>query len=442
MSLADVVNISITRSTKVPTRAGFGTLGFFCYHTLNANLVNEVREADEVLDLGATVEHPAYKAAALHFSQEPRPEKMLIIKRGTFTQILELTPVKLTVGYKYAFTIVGSDGVEEDIEYTVVTGTVDEIVDALVTAITSAAPAGVTPTADNATATKLILTGSAGIIFRLKNLPQPSEMKVYDATVAGTTAADVTAFLGSVYAPQAYAFAFDRLSEAEAVAAAAVIEAVRKMLFIDTSDTEVVEGGDTDDVASQLKALNYARTVPLYMANTCGAMQSVAWTGKCLPFDPGSETWAHKTIKGVVADDLLSGQETALETKRCNYYAANVGGFDVTLWGTVPDGDYVDIIRGVDWLHARMSERIWGGFYNAKKVPFTDQGIAIVESLMRAVLDAAVKVGLLASYTITLPKASEVDTADKAARTLTGVSFVGILQGAIHKVRITGNVAL
>lgn len=440
MSLADVVNISITRSTKVPTRASFGTLGFFCYHTLNANLVNEVKEADEVLDLGATVNHPAYKAAALHFSQEPRPEKMLIIKRGTFTQILHVTPVVTTAGYVYEFTIVGSDGVEEDISVTVQSGdVVADIVDDLVAAVTTAAPAGVTP---SDASTHMVLTGGAGVIFRLKNLPQPSEMKVYDATVAGTTAADITTFLGSIYAPQAYAFAFDRLGEAEAVAAAAVIEPVRKMLFVDTSDTEVVEGGDTDDVASQLKALNYARTVPLYLANTCGAMQTVGWTGKCLPYDPGSETWAHKTIKGVVADDLLSGQETALETKRCNYYAANVGGFDVTLWGTVPDGDYVDIIRGVDWLHARLSERIWGGFYNAKKVPFTDKGIAIVESLMRAVLDAAIKVGLLESYTITLPKASEVDPADKAARSLSGVAFSGILQGAIHKVRITGNVAL
>lgn len=441
MSLSDVVNISITRSTKVPTRAGFGTLAFFCYHTLNNNLVNEVSEADEVLDLGATTAHRAYKAALRHFSQEPRPEKMLIVKRGTQTQILELTPVTLTVGYTYAFTIVDPTGAEFDIEHTVVTGTVDAIVDALVTAITTAAPASVTPTADAGTATKLILTGAAGVLFGLKNLPQPSEMKVYDATVAGTAAADVSAFLASVYAGQAYAFGFDRTSEAEAVAIAAVVEAVRKMAFVDTSDTEVVEGGDSDDIASQLKALNYARTVPFYLANETNGFQSVGWTGRNLPYDPGSETWAHKTVKGIVADELLSGQETACETKRANFYT-NIGGLDVVRWGQVPDGDYVDIIRGVDWLHARLGEAIWGGFYNLPKVPFTDKGIAIVENLMRGVLDRAVTVGLLESYEIIVPKAADVDTADKAARTLTGVSFTGVLQGAIHKVTITGNVAL
>jgi hypothetical protein len=442
MSLSDVVNISISRTTKVPTRASFGTLAFVCYHALNANLVNEVREADEVLDLGATVAHPAYRAAVMHFSQEPRPEKMLIVKRQTFTQILHLTPVNLTVGFKYEFTIVSPTGVEHPIEHTVVTGTVDAIVDALVTAITTAAPSNVTPTPSGVTATHLILTGAAGVIFRLKNLPNPADMLVYDATVAGTTAADVTAFLGSLQAPQAYALAFDRAGEAEVMAAAAVIEAQRKMLFVDTCDSEVVNGADTDDVGSQLKALNYARTVPFYLSNACGELQSVGHTGRCLPYDPGSETWAHKTIKGIAADDLFSGQLTALETKRVGAYV-NTGGLDATRWGQVPDGDYIDVIRGVDWLYARIGEAVWTVLYSLPKVPFNDFGIAVVESTVRAVLESAVRVGLInKGYTITVPKVSEVEAADKAARTLPDVKFSAVLAGAIHKVRITGNVSL
>lgn len=437
MSLGTVVNISITRATKVPFRAGFGVPAFMCFHTLNANLMNEVSSADEVLDLGGTVTHPAYKAALRTFAQSPSPPKMLIFKRGTFTQILHLIPVKTTEGYVYRFTVVDPAGVETDIAYTVLAA-------ATVATISAALALLIDPVTDVIATdgtTHVVATTTAGKIAGFKNLPPPAEMKIYDATAAGTAATDVATVLASLHEKEFYALTWDRTSEAEAMAAAPAIEAVRKMMFVDTSDTEAIDPSDTDDLGSQLAALNYARTVPFYLANETNGLQSCGFTAKNLPSDPGSETWAHKTIVGIAADDLLSGQETALENKKVNYYVT-IGGLDATLWGTVPDGDYIDVIRFVDWLHARMGERIWGAFYNVKKIPFTDVGIAAIESLVRAQLDAGVKVGGLASYTVTVPKAADVEAADKAARTLPGIVFTAVLAGAIHKVTITGTVGL
>lgn len=438
MSLDKVVQISITRATKVPFRAGFGVPAFMCFHVLNANLVNEVKSADEVLDLGGTVTHPAYKAALRCFSQPVSPEKMLIVKRGTFTQIVHLIPVKTTEGYVYKFTVVDPAGVETAISYTVLAG-------ATVATISTALALLVDPVADvvatGVSATHVACTTTVGKIAGYKNLPPPAEMKVYDATVAGTAAADVATLLASLDAKKFYALTWDRIGEAEAMAAAPAIEAVRKMQFIDTSDSEAIDPADTDDVGSQLKALNYARTVPFYLANETNGLQSMGFMAKNLPSDPGSETWAHKTIVGIETDDLLTGQESALEAKKVNYYT-EVGGLGATLWGTVPDGDYIDVIRFVDWLHARMGERIWGAFYNVSKIPFTDVGIAAIESLVRAQLDAGIKVGGLASYTLTVPKAADVEAADKAARTLPGIVFTAVLAGAIHKVTIVGTVGL
>jgi hypothetical protein len=444
-SLSTVAQISITRATKVPARASFGTLGLMCYHTLNANLVNLVASADEVLDLGATVHHPAYLAALAYFSQEPAPEQMAIIKRQTFTQILELTPVNLTVGFKYEFTVVDPAGVETAISHTVATGTVDAIVDALTALIDPLTD--MTAAGDAGTATKLVITATAGKIVRLKNLPNPADMLVYDATAAGTAAADVATFLASLQAGDAYAIAWDRVGEAEAAAAAPALQAADKLHLIDTSDSEAVNSGDTDDIGSTLGALNYSNSSVFYLSNATGSYQSVAEAGKFLPLDPGTENWAHKTLTGIAADELLTGQQSALKAKAVNYYVT-IGGLGWLLWGHVCDGDYLDIIRGIHWLKARMAERVVTAFYQAQKIPYTDVGIAQLEALVRAQLEQAKTPtqpgggALLESYTITVPKAADVELASKANRELPGIEWSAVVQGAVNKVIIRGRVGL
>lgn len=442
-ALSTIASISITRATKVPARASFGVLAFMCFHSLNANLVNIVADADEVLDLGATTEHPAYRAALKYFAQEPAPEQMAICKRGTFTQLIHLIPVNTTEGFKYEFTVVDPTGVETDISYTVLAGaTVDTICDALAPLIDPVTD--LTAASTPATATHVLLTTAAGKIVRLKNLPNPADLKIYDATVAGTAAADVTTVLDSLFADQVYAFAWDRVGEAEAVAAAAPIEAVDKLQLIDTSDSECVDAGDTDDVGSQLGALSYSNSSVFYLSNELGAYQSVALAGKFLPTDPGTENWAHKTLVGIEADELLTGQQTALEDKSINYYV-EIGGLGWALWGHVADDDYLDIIRGIHWLKNEMAATVVTGFYQSQKIPYTDIGIAQLESLVRAVLERAKTPetgALLESYTITVPKASAVSQANKAARTLLGIEWSAVVQGAVNKVTIRGRVGL
>lgn len=444
-NLSAIATISISRSTKVPARASFGVLGFVCYHALNANLVNLVSSPDEVLDLGATIAHPAYLAATQYFSQEPAPTAMAIIKRQTFTQILHLTPVNLTIGFVYAFTVVDPAGLETDISFTVAVATVDAVVDgiaALVDPLVDMTAAG-----DAGTATKLVITATAGKIVRLKNLPNPAEMLVYDATAAGTAAADIATFLASLQASSAYAIAWDRIGEAEAAAAAAPLQAVDKLHLVDTSDSECVDPADTDDIGSRLKALSYSNSSVFYSSNETGAYQSVAEAGKFLPLDPGTENWAHKTLVGLITDDLLTGQQTALKNKSINYYVT-IGSLGWLLWGAVADGDYLDIIRGIHWLRARMAERVVTGFYQSQAIPYTDTGIAQLESLVRAQLEAASTPtspggkALLASYTITVPKATEVEQASKAGRTLPGIVWSAKVQGAVNHVDISGNVGL
>jgi hypothetical protein len=76
-----------------------------------------------------------------------------------------------------------------------------------------------------------------------------------------------------------------------------------------------------------------------------------------------------------------------------------------------------------------------------EKVPFTDEGIGLVAASVRAVLTAAVAAGVLASFSLTVPRASAVSTANKTARNLPGVTFTGVLAGAIHTTAVTGRVS-
>jgi hypothetical protein len=86
-------------------------------------------------------------------------------------------------------------------------------------------------------------------------------------------------------------------------------------------------------------------------------------------------------------------QQTNLKNKRTNYYYS-VAGIGITTEGLVYSGEYVDTIRGRDWLAARLQTRILVLFANAKKVPYTDAGIALVEAEVRAQLSEANRPGL------------------------------------------------
>jgi hypothetical protein len=102
------------------------------------------------------------------------------------------------------------------------------------------------------------------------------------------------------------------------------------------------------------------------------------------------------------------------------------------------------VTRFVDWLQARLRERLIGLLANNAKVPFTDAGIALVVAEIRAQLQQGVAVGGLAespAFTISAPLASDVSSVDRAARTLPDVTFSARLAGAIHAIELTGNIA-
>ena len=134
---------------------------------------------------------------------------------------------------------------------------------------------------------------------------------------------------------------------------------------------------------------------------------------------------------------MTATYQTNLTAKNANFYYT-IAGRNITAPGKVAAGEWIDTIRGRDWLQVRIQEAVALVTMNADKIPYTDPGIGRIDSEVRAVLARAVANGFLASYTVTVPTAASQTLVDKAARILRGYSFVAPIQGAIHLAHITG----
>ena len=90
-----------------------------------------------------------------------------------------------------------------------------------------------------------------------------------------------------------------------------------------------------------------------------------------------------------------------------------------------------------------MKTNILTLFQTNPKIPYTNNGIGLIENSVRASLDEAVSNNVINDdYIVTTPDSADVSLADKASRTLRNVNFTATLTGAIHRVVIHGNISV
>lgn len=228
---------------------------------------------------------------------------------------------------------------------------------------------------------------------------------------------------------------------------AAWVEARVKIFGTASSDPNIIDqpvGTDTTSIAALFNNLGYVRTFVMYHQDANSDFPECAWFGNCLPFQPGSETWAFKTLSSIAYSDLTSTQSNNCLNKRANTYQY-IGGVGITQNGTVSQGEYIDIVRGVDWLTSTIQTYVYGVLVNSPKVPYTDAGITSIEAQIRRALDQGINNNFISADpepVVTVPKAANVSSADKAARILRNVTFQATLAGAIQAVRIQGTVTV
>ena len=447
--ISTIVNVQISRQTQGVTQAGFAVPLILTDETplvsWGSELIRTYLSTDEVLD-DWTSSDDAYKAAAAIFSQTPKVEEVKIGLEGA--RVAQITTIVFDSPFVTGNTI-GSFTVSFGGKLETITATpfnVDNATTLSDLATKLAATSALAIAVSNGTDTITCTSAKAGVSFSISDITVTGGASQPVETITNTTANDGPAESLSDISEQDddwYGLIWVERDEDLVHEAASYIETKRKIYGTASQDADILDATDTDDIGSTLSGANFKRTFVIYNADAAD-FADAAWMGKLFPFDPGNETWKFKTLAGITADNLTSSQRSAAQNKNVNIYVT-VGGVDMTEEGVMAFGEFIDVIRGVDWLQARIEERIFSRLVNLPKIPFTDSGIAIIETEIRGVLENAIRETVLADdppYTVFVPKAVDVPVNDRAERFLPDITFEARLAGAIHKTTIQGVVTV
>lgn len=449
-SLDTIVSSSVTRSDVFPTATGFGTPMFMAMHTFWLDTLKSFTTLPELTTAGVPTYHPIYRMAQAAFAQSPHVKSFVVGKRTAYVPLMQLTILDATVGKVYSFTFTDQAGLETAITYTVpgaaTTSTIATAIAALIDPLV-----GVTATA---TVAAINIVGASGQYFFLGDLPLLSMMTVSDTT-AGTSAADLATDLAAqaVYEVAVgssvswFGFSLDRAGEAEAKAAALWAESSKKIFAGRSSNSEIASSATTD-LATDLVALAYKRSVFFYdQANTDSFIDAAA-LGLMLAKQPGSATWAFKTFSGVAISRLTSSEENYVLAKNFSSYARTAG-VNITYEGKTPSGGFIDTTVSITFIEARGQEAVYAALISLDQVQYTQQGIDFIVSAYQKVLDDATAPKKPNPIFNPSPRPlvepileADVSSTDKATRRLTGLRWSGKLAGAIHGVTVTGTVSV
>ncbi len=427
MDLSTIVTINISLATVSPSRASFGVPLLLAHHTRNVDLFRDYTSLAGMVADNFTVNDQAYKLAAAAFSQRPRPP---IVRLGRLPTpatdwLAELDLVGMVSGQRCTFTFVEADGTETDVDVAYVTSP---------TATATAAAAAAANAKITASTTKLIFdSGANGVRCYVKDI---TGFGAYTDTT-GDWAYDTA--LTAIYNadPGFYAVAID-VDSAANVADVAAWALTNKRLF--GASPQYTNPADYTSTANALRTADNDRAFSLITRDDPEAHPAAGWLGVILAKDPGKATTAFKSIAGLTTDAWTAANLTTLDTDNTNYYV-ETNAVPLTYPGKTHGGEWIDVTRDVDWLEARLAERLLALQVNNDKVPFTNAGISMVVNEVRGQLAEAEAAGVIDSgWEVTRPDVLDVSDANRIARNLTGVEFEARLAGAVHTVTINGRI--
>lgn len=437
-TLDDITSVTISLNTASVQRGNFGIP---LIAAPLASFTDRVRSYTDY-DAKNPDNLPANVQTALSdaFGQTPRPA---VVKVGRLSiASVVITPTDATPNGVYSLNV---GGVPVSVT-AVASPTTTTIAAQLATAITAALGAGGTAVASAANVT-ITYTGA---VIPLTNFVKVGFGVITPSATAGIVASDLAAIQGadSVW----YFLIMAERTKQRVKDAAAWIETQNKMFFTESDEAAILTQGDSTDLISQLKALGYFRTVASYHSTSQTEYGDAAWVGRVSPLAPGSETWANKQISSVTSDNLTKTQQTTIWGKGGNTFERYSDQFALTNPGKTVSGEWIDVIRFRDWLKDYIQTSMVQLIVNRDKIPYTDAGIQLLATNLRASLRQGQTVGGIApdetaedgtkrpGFNVTAPRASEVDDATKASRVVY-LKFNARIAGAIHVANITGSLA-
>jgi len=445
MSLADFVSISVSPTAAVPSVPAQDVPLVAAYVTATEQAANgftsRVRSYSSLAGLAADfpTSSAAYRATAPLFSQASAVDQVMVGRLANPPDLtIDFTPV-IAHSSTYAVDIVGPTGVAATFSYVSdSTTTAAEVIGALVTAINAGSTLVV---ASDGTSYLRLKASAPGLFFTAV----PSSLSLARFTVAQNQvdaglAADLAAI--ALENNDWYTLHLATAGKAELVIAAAYALANEKLAVLSTQDSAVYDGSSTTDVAYVVKATNNDRCDMVFSRSGGLTLPGTALAGYVLTRDPGSVTFRSAKINGVTADALTDTQKAAVQAKNCGI-VYSYGGVTVVNAPFNCKGTLAHNTRDLDWFKAQLSQEIAVCETQNDKIPFTDEGIATIESAIRGVCARAESAGVWASgWTVVMPTAASVSSANKALGILPNVSVGVQFTGAILRTLINLTVTL
>lgn len=453
MSVSDIWNVKIQKSAPPLLVPGFGVLMLLTPNaTWGPELTRTYTSSTGVgADFASTT--PEFAFAETYFGQGTNAPSSLVIGRMTSgvptkTCVIGVAAVANTTVYSFT---VWTGGTVQTASYTSDgTATNDEIVAGLAAAFAALSGTNATATQTGSVGSlTLTLTGNAAGDYFAVGVDDLAKLSYVDNTTDPGIASDLAAIKAENNSWYGIALLFK--GQAMPLAAAAYAEANVKYYEAALSDSAIATTAfsGASDLAHALVVATRAKT-GIFFHPRDYEFAEAATTGRWFPITPGGDNWIYKSLSGVTPGvgstnkSYSETQVTNLTAKHCRYYDQIVPGTpDVLGDGMVADGEFIDAIRFYDWYIADLGTRLVNAERNAEKIPFTDDGLTIIEGCIAATNAKGIAQGGIAATprpTIQMVSVEDTDATDKQTRTYNGASTTWTLAGAINKGSVTATV--
>lgn len=223
---------------------------------------------------------------------------------------------------------------------------------------------------------------------------------------------------------------------------------------IETTDKLFFVGLPVDSTfkASTIASANeIRRTVLFYCTDkntTPYKNPEAALVGATAGYVAGSFTYKNIILTGITPQELTDSEISTIHSNGGITFVTKAGD-NVTSEGKVAGGEYIDIIDSEDFVIQQLTYRTQKMLNKSKKIPYDNNGIAMLESVAVDVLQTAYNNGIIADdadgnpdYSVNYLLRENTKAIDRAERRYIGGSFTFALAGAIHTVEITGEITI
>lgn len=439
MPLANLITTVITLDTTRAARDGFGIPMVIGTHTNFAGNAKEYTARADMLTDGFLSTDPEVKAFDAFMGQTPRPSKVVVGKRSApVAQSVQINIDGTTDG-DFTATI---NGVAHT--FAAVAQTATQIKDGLIAAIDAGSEPVTTATVD--TDTLSVTADNAGEPFTLIVTDSTTPADISTSSPVANNGLFEDLVLVKAANNTWYAWTEDTRSEFNIMEGARWTEPETKIFFPQTDDADVLTA-TAGNVLARLQAFNYVRTAYTHHDDDTEWLEA-AELGKMLPKDPGSANWAWQTLAGVPADVYTQTEVANLITQNGNWAEKMVT--VEYLNGITVGGQYIDIIRGRDWLISNINIDFVDALVSADKIPLTQEGIEICRTVLEGRLRKAVRQGIVVDGSFEIDAllinddgsaTAFVPDSDKAIRHIQ-LTFRATVQGAISTLDIVGTLTI